>query len=239
MQNAAWIAVGLSLFAGSAVFIGAALASVERIRPKWLEQELRHTIAAVGGGALMAAVALVLVPEGMKNQPLWSSIATFLLGGALAMGVDRHLAKKQTTASQLVAMLMDFVPETIVIGAIITKDFKQAVFLAVIIFIQNLPESFTAYREITKSRTASQRRLLFWFGVIALTGPLYALIGASLLSNHDDLLAALMTIGAGGILYLVFNDVAPQAKLQRHWLPPMGALLGFVIGMIGHHIIGG
>jgi hypothetical protein len=51
----------------------AALNDVEHIRPQWLENELRHGVIAFGAGALLAAVALVLVPEGLASLPLWGS----------------------------------------------------------------------------------------------------------------------------------------------------------------------
>ena len=47
---------------GSCILVGGFIARVERIRPRWLEQELRHTIIAFGGGILIAAIAFVLVP---------------------------------------------------------------------------------------------------------------------------------------------------------------------------------
>ena len=42
-----------------------------------------------------------------------------------------------------------------------------------------------------------------------------------------------MLFASGGILYSIFQDLAPQVKLEKHWVPPMGALLGFVLGMLG------
>lgn len=62
-------------------------------------------------------------------------------------------------------------------------------------------------------------------------------MGAALLTDHDRLLAMLMTFCAGGILYLLFNDIAPQVKLKNHRLPPMRAALGFLIGMIGYALV--
>ena len=50
--------------AGACIPIGALLARIERICPQWLEEELRHFIVAFGGGILVGAVALVLVPGG-------------------------------------------------------------------------------------------------------------------------------------------------------------------------------
>lgn len=229
-------ALALSLLAGGAIIVGALLASREHIRPRWLEEELNHAVTAVGGGALLAAIALVLVPEGVKTQPLWTAIITFGGGGTAAMAIDRYFARKKTAASQLMAMLMDFIPETIVIGAVIAADFYKAVLLAVIIFAQNLPESFSAYREIRRASGMPARRLLFWFFIIGVSGPIYVFIGAGLLADRPAPLAMLMTFCAGGILYVVFNDIAPQAKLKNRFAPPMGALAGFLIGMVGYQL---
>jgi ZIP family zinc transporter len=42
-----------------------------------------------------------------------------------------------------------------------------------------------------------------------------------------------MLFASGAILYSIFQDIAPQAKLKKHYAPPMGAILGFVLGIIG------
>ncbi|MEZ6108446.1 MAG: hypothetical protein R3B96_20695 [Pirellulaceae bacterium] len=50
-------------------------------------------------------------------------------------------------------------------------------------------------------------------------------------------MAAVMLFAAGGILYLVFQDIAPQARLKRHWSPPLGAVAGFLLGVIGQMLL--
>jgi ZIP family zinc transporter len=47
-----------------------------------------------------------------------------------------------------------------------------------------------------------------------------------------------MMFAAGGILYSIFQDIAPQVPLQKHWAPPMGALLGFLMGVLGSMALG-
>jgi ZIP family zinc transporter len=47
-----------------------------------------------------------------------------------------------------------------------------------------------------------------------------------------------MTFASGGILYLIFQDIAPQAKMRRHWTPALGAILGFAVGLLGKKLIG-
>ena len=60
---------------------GALLAAVEHIRPHWLEKEFRHSVLAFGAGALLSAVALVLVPEGIKHQAVVPAALWFVAGG--------------------------------------------------------------------------------------------------------------------------------------------------------------
>ena len=61
-----------------------------------------------------------------------------------------------------------------------------------------------------------------------------ALIGLYGLDGMPEVLGAVMLFSAGGILYLIFEDVAPQVPLQHAWAPPMGAVLGFMLGLAGH-----
>ena len=37
---------------------------------------------------------------------------------------------------------------------------------------------------------------------------------------------------------LLFQDIAPQARLERHWGPPLGAVIGFGIALAGHMLLG-
>jgi ZIP family zinc transporter len=222
----------VTLGAGLAMPAGAILAAFERIHSDWLEQEFRHSVLAFGAGALLSAVALVLVPKGIQHQSALSASLWFIGGGFGFMLLDIALKKANTPASQLAAMLADFMPEAIALGAAFSSDPKLALLLAGIITLQNLPEGFNAYRELHQV-SASPWRLISGFTVMALLGPIAGLIGYVWLQNEPHIISAMMLFAAGGILYSVFQDMAPQVKLEHHWGPPMGAVLGFVLGMAG------
>ena len=235
-----WISIALlTLMAGLAMPVGAAIARVERIRPRWLEKEVRHGVIAFGGGALLAAVALVLVPHGMRNlHPLLIAVS-FAGGGGVFMALDRWLAARGTSASQLVAMLSDFVPEALALGATFVVSNEAGLLLAMIVTLQNLPEGFNASRELTASTHYRGSKIVIAFALLALLGPISGLTGYFLLSDFPQVVSGIMLFAAGGILYLVFQDIAPQSKLQRHWLPPLGAVAGFLLGMLGKVATGG
>jgi ZIP family zinc transporter len=220
-----------TLLAGLAMPAGAAIACLEKIRPLWLEQELRHFVTAFGGGALLSAVALVLVPEGIAHLEIPAVAACFTGGGLAFLALDVHLASRHQPAAQVAAMLADFIPETIAMGAAFGAGNPIAPLLAVIIAVQNLPEGFNAFRELRSSGKHPPFRIIRAFLLLALLGPALGLSGHFLLSNHPSAISGLMLFSAGGILYLVFQDIAPQAKLERHWAPPLGAVLGFLVGL--------
>lgn len=234
-----WILITiLTLIAGIAMPIGAALASIERIHPSWLETEFRHSIIAFGGGALLAAVALVLVPEGIHNLPLLLIVACFATGGITFMVLDMLLAANHTPASQLVAMLSDFVPEALALGATLTMSKNTGLLLAGIIALQNVPEGFNAYRELKSSTHYRGPQIVGAFAIMAFLGPVAGLTGYFLLSEYSQIVSCIMLFAAGGILYLIFQDIAPQAKLEKHWAPPLCAVVGFLLGVTGKVLTG-
>ncbi len=225
--------------AGLAMPVGALFASIERIRAQWLERELRHTIIAFGGGVLLSAVALVLVPEGIEHLNIYGATLWFIVGGLAFMLLDRALAASKNSAAQLVAMLADFIPEAIAMGAAYATGSSTGMLLALLITLQNLPEGFNAYRELRASTKLTPRRIILAFTIMALLGPASGLLGYHLLADLPHIVGALMLAAAGGILYLTFNDIAPQAKLNNRFAPPMGAVTGFMLGLIGHMLLNG
>lgn len=224
----------LALIGGITIPLGGFLAAFERIRPQWLEQEFRHSVIAFGGGALMAAVALVLVPDGAKHLPAAIAVGCFGLGGLSFFLVDRYIQSRGEAGAQLMAMLLDFLPESLALGAMLAAGEPAALLLALLIALQNFPEGFNAYREMIGTGRTERLRLLGWFCLIALVGPVAALGGFIFLEAHRAVLGAIMLFAAGGILYLTFEDIAPQSRLARHWGPPLGAVAGFMLGLAGH-----
>jgi ZIP family zinc transporter len=229
----------LALAAGITMPVGAALASAEHVRPRWLENELRHGIIAFGGGALLAAVALVLVPEGIRVLSPLPACLAFLAGALVFMGLDVVLARRGTSASQLVAMLSDFLPEALALGASAAMGHATGPLLALIIAMQNLPEGFNAFRELRQSTGYGARLIVMAFLSVSLAGPVCALAGFYFLAGQSESVAGIMLFAAGGILYLMFQDIAPQVPLENHWAPPLGAILGFLAGVVGKMLVHG
>ncbi|MGM0952567.1 MAG: ZIP family metal transporter [Pseudomonadota bacterium] len=232
------IIVGLTVLAGALIPLGGLLASVESIRPNWLEKEFRHFLIALGGGILLGAVSVVLIPEGQSSmgESLWA-IPAIAAGGVLFFLVERAMGLKRRESPQLLGLMLDFIPEAIALGGLAVVSPETAVLMAVLIAMQNLPEGFNAYRELVSLPGYTSRKTLAFMGSLVITGPVAGLLGYFFLSDRPMILGAVMLVASGGILYLIFQDIAPQSRLDRHWGPPLGAVAGFCLALFSHDFV--
>ena len=231
------LAIVCATLAGAAIPLGGLVARIEHIHPAWLESEFRHSVIAFGGGALLAAIALVLVPVGRATLSAPAALAAFGAGGLFFFLVDRLIERRGGAGAQLMAMLLDFVPESLALGATFAAQRSVGLLLAVLIALQNFPEGFNAYRELRAIGHLRPKTILAAFCVLVLLGPLAAVVGHVWLRDLHEPLGVLMLFAAGGIFYLIFENIAPQAKLAHHWAPPLGAVAGFMLGMAGDALV--
>ena len=164
--------------AGSCIPIGGFIASLEKIRPDWLEQEFRHFLIAYGGGILLGAVTIVLVPEGianMENSPF--SIPLILMGGISFFLIERVLGLRRRESPQLMGMILDYVPEALALGGLVALGSPAALLLAILIGLQNLPEGFNTYRELAARKENKPKATLLSMSSLVIIGPIAGLSG--------------------------------------------------------------
>lgn len=223
--------------AGLAIVVGAVAARLLPDGRREIVQEAIHAAIAFGGGVLVAAVAFALVPMGVGTLPLWAASLLFFGGSLLFMWIDVRLSCCRGSKAQFMAMLLDFVPEALALGAVFPHDPRLGVLLALFIGAQNLPEGFNAYRELLAGK-ARPRHVVAMMFAMSFLGPVAGLLGFFFLQSAPQVVGALMLVAGGGILYLVFQDIAPLVRMKRHWAPTLGATLGFIVGMVGEKLLG-
>lgn len=228
----------LALFAGLAMPLGGLLARIEHIRDKQLETRVLHGITGFGGGALLSAVALVLVPKGAEALPVTLALPLLISGGVAFYLIDKRLEQSGGSGALLLAMLLDFLPEALALGALLVTEAATAKLLAAMIFLQNLPEGFAAFHELWSKAGIPGWQILLIFLCLAGLGPLCAGLGFHFLSDDPETLGAIMIFAAGGILYLLFQDIAPEVRVEHSWSPALGAVMGFALGLAGNMMIG-
>ncbi len=230
------IVILYSLIAGAPIFIGAVISRIEFFKSTELKNEILHGFIAFGGGILISAVALVLIPHGSANLSLYILSPVFIAGTLLLFFSDRYLEKKGGNFAQIMAMLMDFIPEALALGAVFSQDTQLGLLLAIFIGLQNLPEGFNSHKELVASGYSNLKSLTLLFS-LSFIGVIAASVGFMLLKDSPKIVSSLMVFAAGGIIYLTFQDIAPQSKIKRHWSPALGSSLGFLVGIIGQKVI--
>ncbi|CRL10243.1 ZIP Zinc transporter [Phaeobacter italicus] len=230
-------AILLAGLAGLSMPLGGLLARWEHISDARLRDGVLHAITAFGGGALLSAVALVLVPHGAEALSPLVALSLLAAGGLVFAWVDTTLNRIGGSGALLLAMVLDFLPEAMALGAMLVSQSSTAILLAVMIFLQNLPEGFAAFRDMWQRDRSALQVLMVFVGLAAL-GPFCAIAGLVWLADMPDVLGGIMIFAAGGILYLLFQDVAPKAHADRASWPALGGVAGFALGLAGELILG-
>lgn len=224
--------------AGVTVFLGGLLARYfnHHVEESPVKYEIVHSLMSFGAGIMLSAIALVLVPRGMESLALAPLCIAFIGGAIVFMLIDKKLEESGSQNTALLAMLMDYIPETIALGALFASDLNGAILLAVFIGLQNLPEAFNSYRELVTNGFTERKTLVIFFfaSFIGIAG---ALLGYFLLQDQPTTTALMMTFAAGGILYLLVQDIIPESKLESNHTASLAATLGFLVGVIGEMIL--
>ncbi|PIP95768.1 MAG: divalent cation transporter [Bdellovibrio sp. CG12_big_fil_rev_8_21_14_0_65_39_13] len=230
-----WV-LGLALMAGLSIPAGALVSSNVLLNNICRRMELDSFVSYFGGGALLAAIALVLIPRSIGNGSVLSVVISFGAGALLFWQFSAWTKRTQNTASQFMAMLLDFFPEAMLLGALAKNDSNMVYLLAGLIALQNMPEGFAAYNELTKSKQ-TRSRLLIIFLTVPLVGPLAAWLGFEWFSSSEYNPAMILLFFSGGILYLIFEDIAPSAHREHKSFLSLGAICGFLLGLVGTMLI--
>lgn len=227
-----------SSFAGITVPVGAYLAKLFNHHTKEGKKKsmIVHTSVAFGGGIILSAVALVLIPKGLDELDLFPLIGAFVFGVVLFAVIDHKLKKSGSKLAMLMAMLMDFIPESLALGALFAEETNTAILLSVFIGLQNLPEAFNSFRDIVTSGFKEKTALII-FSLLSIFGIVGALFGHHFLRGFPGVTAFVMVFASGGILYLLFNDIIPEGNIENSSIPAFGASLGFVVGLVGEKLI--
>jgi len=138
----------------------------------------------------------------------------------------------------MMGMILDYLPEAVALGGLVASGSPTAPLLALLIGLQNLPEGFNAYRELVQNNNNSRRTLLT-MGALVPIGPVAGIFGYWFLSEHEAIMGAIMLLSSGGVLYLIFEDIAPQSRLEKHWAPPLGAVFGFCLALFSEMLVHG
>jgi len=229
------------LLATSSLFLGGLIATRFSLSKKAL-----GVIMAFGAGTLISAVSYELIYEAIKLGKgtgfpafgLFAGAFTFYFSDTLIgkLGARNHMSIEASKHSGLVipmvlAIILDGIPESIVIGLGIFEGGKVSMAMLVAVFISNLPESIAGSTGMKAGGWSRKKIILLWL-VIALICAVSTVAGYSLFSSaSQQWLSFIQAFAGGAILIMLANSMMPEAFEHGGKLAGIFTVLGFSISV--------
>lgn len=229
------------LLATSSLILGGLIASRFSLSKRTV-----GVIMAFGAGALISAVSYELIFKAVERARLTGFPAMGLFAGAATFYfTDRLIAqfipsnpsgadafpRSSLVIPMILGIILDGIPESIVIGLGILKERSVSLAMLAAVFISNLPEAIAGSVGM-KANGASRSRIVVLWIVIALVCAVASAAGYSLFQTTSDRWLAFVQAFAGGaILMMLANSMMPEAFEHGGKLAGVFTVLGFFVSV--------
>src|SRR5215467_3229027 len=225
------------LIATSSLVIGGLIGASVAISKKWL-----GVIMAFGAGVLLSAVAYELVFESIKLAAGSGFPALGFFAGALVFfGSDELIGsfgaanRKSIDASHgsnlILAILLDGIPESLVIGLGILETGAVSLAMLIAVFISNLPEAIAGTSGMVAGGWPKTRILTLWFSIALLCAVFTAVGYGGFEHVPDSWLGFVQAFAGGAILMMLANTMIPEAYEHGRKLAGVFTVLGFAVSV--------
>lgn len=257
MQAVAWAAAGTG-FTFFMTALGAAMVFFFRKRVTAGAQRIFLGFAA--GVMVAASVWSLLIPaiEEAQNwgMPGWLPAAGgFLLGVGFLMALDcvmphLHLGAKEPeghsstwrrTTLLIFAVTLHNIPEGMAVGfsfALAAQHgndpalYAGAMALAIGMGIQNFPEGAAISLPLRQEGLPAWKSFVYG-GLSGIVEPIFGILAVLVAGSIQPLLPWLLAFAAGAMLYVVVEELIPEANLGEHSnVGTLGVMAGFLVMMV-------
>jgi ZIP family zinc transporter len=229
------------LLATSSLVAGGILASRLTLGKKTL-----GIIMAFGAGTLISAVSYELIFDSVRlargtGFPAFGFFAGALtfyfsdriiekLGARNRMGIEAS-HHSNLVVPMLLGIILDGVPESIVIGLGIFEGGKVSLAMLVAVFISNLPEAIAGTTGMKAGGWKRSRIVTLWIG-ISVVCAFASVAGFSFFSGASEhWLAFIQSFAGGAILMVLANSMIPESYEHGGKLTGIFAVFGFFISV--------
>jgi ZIP family zinc transporter len=247
--SAAW-----GLLVGGSLVAGALVAALRSLRPA-----LAAALTAFGGGLLLSAVALELVPEADDLAGPWATALGLLAGTLVFVAADRLLTRDddmrtmrrsshaaaagrtmtmprdhaEAARGEAIAagLFVDGVPESVALGLTIAEG-KLGLALLVGIVVGNVVEAYGAAQPILAGGH-TRRFAVGLLGLIGLALVIATVLGGTVLADaNPSLVGTAQAVAAGAVLAVITISVVPHAFEEVSEEVAVATIAGFVAGYL-------
>jgi zinc transporter, ZIP family len=229
------------LLATSSLIIGGIIATRFSISKRVL-----GLIMAFGAGTLISAVSYELIFEAIKLGRGSGFPAFGIFAGALTfffserlidkMGKDKPAEIEGSQSGLLVpmvlAIILDGIPESIVIGLGIFEGGTVSLAMLAAVFISNLPEAIAGTSGMKSAGWNRGKIALLWL-IIAVVCAFATVAGYSLFSKaSDNWLSFIQAFAGGAILIMLANSMIPESYERGGKIAGLVTILGFSVAVL-------
>lgn len=230
------------LLATSSLLIGGSIASRFNLGKKTL-----GIIMAFGAGTLISAVTYELIFEAMKlargtgfpGFGIFAGALTFFICDKLIerAGARKQLKVEASSSTSLVipmilAIILDGIPESIVIGLGIFEKGTVSLAMLVAVFISNMPEAIAGTTGMKAGGWKRRKIVLLWLS-IAVVCAFATVAGYSLFSKASETwLSFIQAFAGGAILVMLTNSMIPESYEHGGKLAGIFTVLGFSVSVL-------
>lgn len=233
---------------------------------KSINKTVLNGMLGFAAGVMIAASFWSLLAPGIElaaelgQKPYVTAATGFLLGGGflylvdkilphLHMGLETNEAEGIKTHWQrsillVMAITLHNIPEGLAVGVAFgavaggigsSATLAGAIALAVGIGLQNFPEG--AAVSIPLRREGISRSRAFWLGQASgIVEPIAGVLGAWAVLRIQPLLPYALSFAAGAMIYVVVEELIPEAQREEGGsktdIASLGAMLGFAVMMV-------
>lgn len=259
MGNLSDIAITIIGIAIVTVSTSAGATMVFFLKDQMSQKFKRITLGFASGVMLAASVWGLLIPaieEAEKNGMTgWVPAAIgFAAGGALLLLLDNLLphihvgqdkpeglkSSMKRSTMLVLAVTLHNIPEGLAVGLAFglamqpgsTLGIMSAFGLALGIAIQNFPEG-AAIALPLRLENMSKSKAFFYGSLSGIVEPIFAVVGLILATQLTAIMPWLLAFAAGAMIYVVVEELIPEAQYGEHSnTVTIALMLGFVMMMI-------
>ncbi|HIU81827.1 MAG TPA: ZIP family metal transporter [Candidatus Ornithoclostridium faecavium] len=265
MSNAGIVALGFSLIF---LFTCAGSATVYLFKGE-ISPKLNTLFLGFAAGVMIAATIWSLLLPSMegameifdnKYLSVLPAAVGFIVGGLFLVFLDKviphfhfgtdkeegHRSNFQKTTKLFLAVTIHNIPEGIAAGVAFgaaaslgdQSAYLSALGLAIGLGLQNFPEGASVALPM-KNLTGSKHKAFLLGSFSGIVEPIFAFLGFYLAAYVSVLQPWLLAFAGGAMIFVVAEDLIPDAKLAEHpHLGTWGVMAGFVIMMILDVVLG-
>ncbi|TYQ14882.1 UNVERIFIED_CONTAM: ZIP family zinc transporter [Acetivibrio alkalicellulosi] len=217
--------------------------------------KLLASFLGFAGGIMIAVSVFELIPEAIELGSLTSAVIGFILGAGMMFSLDKivphsHMSNSDNIVVEnpermqkvkspmlrtgyliLFGIALHNLPEGLAIGAGLEASPELGLVIAIAIALHNIPEGLAISGPLKAGGVPIAKIFLFTL-LAGLMTPVGTAIGLIFFRISPVFVGASLSFAAGAMVYIVNDELIPQANGMHSHLANAGLIFGLMLGLV-------